>query len=183
MIRAGSHLQRPLVRLFLADTLMDDRYLHELLAHPHRRVQARHRLLVDHGDGGPADLSQPLLRHVGQVLAAKLYRSVDDSAVLAQVPHDAERHRGLAAAGFAHQPHRLAGHDLAGKIHDGRDFAGPGEERDRQVVDFQDRFAHVDLSLSPSGTARAARRPAGSALAPAWPARSSAAARSWARCG
>ena len=65
---------------------------------------------------------------VGQVAALELDRAADDPAVLAQVAHDGERHGGLAAAGFAHEPHRLARHDGAGEIHHRRDFAQAGEE-------------------------------------------------------
>ena len=55
------HFQRALVGLFLRDLLVDDRDFHQLLADLHGRVQAGHRLLVDHGDLVAADLAQLFL--------------------------------------------------------------------------------------------------------------------------
>ncbi len=80
---------------------------------------------------------------VVQVAALELDRAADDAAVLAQVAHDAERDRGLAAAALADEAHRLAGLDDAGKVHDGGDFPQPGEEADREVLDLEDRAVIV----------------------------------------
>jgi hypothetical protein len=75
----------------------------------------------------------------------------------------------LAAAGFADDAHRLAGHNCAGEIHDGRYLAAPREEGDGEVLDLDDRlgvfdvrgfdgFVHLGTPVSLSSIVRAARR-------------------------
>ena len=71
----GQHLGRPLARLRLGHLLVVERHLHQLLADQQRRVQRRHRLLVDHGDLGAAQLAQLLLAHRGHVAALELQAS------------------------------------------------------------------------------------------------------------
>ena len=52
------HAQRLGAGLGRAGALVDHRHFHELAVDLHRRVQARHRLLVDHRDLRAADLAQ-----------------------------------------------------------------------------------------------------------------------------
>ena len=137
------HLQRALVGLPPADLLVDHRHFHQLAADLHRRIEARHRLLVDHRDLGAADRAQFLLRHLAHVPALEPDRSAGDLPDVGEVAHDAERHGRLAAAGFADEPHRLARHHLAGEIHHRRDFRHAREERDVEIADFKDRLGHV----------------------------------------
>ena len=87
---------------------VDHRHFHQLAADLHRRVQARHRLLVDHGDLRAADLAQLGVRHGDELAALEAHAAADDPAVLAEVAHHPERHGGLAAAELAHEPERLA---------------------------------------------------------------------------
>ena len=144
----GAHrLQRALVGLFLRHLVVQDRHFHQLLADLHGRVQAGHRLLVDHGDLVAADGAQLLRRQLAHVLAFELDRAADDLSDVGEVAHDAERHGRLAAAGFADDAHRLARLHRAGKVHDGRYLAAAREERDGQVLDFEDRCCGIPDGL------------------------------------
>ena len=119
----GAHgLQRALVGLLLRHLVVQDRHFHQLLADLHGRVQAGHRLLVDHGDLIAADGAELLRRQFAHVLAFELDAAADDLPDIGEVAHDAERHGRLAAAGFADDAHRLARQHRAGKVHDGRVF-------------------------------------------------------------
>ena len=160
------HFERALVGLLLGDLVVDHRHFHQLLADLHRRIQACHRLLVDHGDLVAADRAKLLLGQFAHVLALELDAAADDLPDIGEVAHDAERHGRLAAAGFADDAHRLARHDGAGEVHHRRDFAAPGKEGDREVFDFEDRFGWLILAasfiisspVSLSSIVRAARR-------------------------
>ena len=57
---------------------------------------------------------------------------------------------------FADEAHRLPAHDPAGKVHDRRDFCGPGEERDAETIDFEDGIGHRPLPQSRSDCSRIA---------------------------
>ena len=123
---AGGRRARPLV---------DHRHFHELPVDLHGRVEARHRLLVDHRDLGAADPAQLGVRHGGELAPLEADRSGDDPPRLAEIAHHRQRHRRLAAARLADEPERLAGRDRRGEVHHRRDFRQAGEEGDRQVLD------------------------------------------------
>ncbi len=53
---------RAFARLLLVHVLMDHQHFAELITRPHRGIEGRHRLLVDHGDLRAADRAQLLLR-------------------------------------------------------------------------------------------------------------------------
>src|SRR5262249_30794066 len=72
------------------------------------------------------------------VAALELDPPTDDLPDSGEVAHDAEGHCRLAATGLPDDAHRLARHDAAGEIHDRRDLARPGEERNGEVFDLQD---------------------------------------------
>ena len=136
------HAQRLGAGLGRAGALVDHRHFHQLAADLHRRVQARHRLLVDHRDLRAADPAQLGVGHGDELAALEADRAADDAAGLAEVAHDPERHRRLAAARLADEPERLAGLDGGGEVHHRRDLAGAGEEGDREVVDDEEGVRH-----------------------------------------
>ena len=135
----ASILLRPLHRLRLAHAFMVDRHLGKLLAAGHGRIQRGHRLLIDHGDLGAADLPQLLLAHRPHVAALEEDLAGDDAAVRAHVLHDGERHGRLAAAGFTDDPLRLARHQLHVEVDDRGNLAGAGEIGDAEVAALQHR--------------------------------------------
>ena len=160
------HLQGALVGLSLADLLVDQRHLHELLPDLHGGIEARHRLLVDHRDLRAAQAAQFRLRQLAHVAALELDAAADDLPDIGEVAHDAEGDGGFAAAGFPDDSHRLARHDRAGKVHDRRNLEVPGEEGDGEVLDLQDgggglRDGCVHGQLNPSSIVRASNWPAG----------------------
>ena len=118
---------------------MVQRHLHELLRDLHRRIERSHRLLIDHRDLGAAELAQLLLAHRGHVAALEPDLAGHDAAVLAHVLHDRERHGRLAAAGFADDADRLAGHHGQVEVDHGRDLAGAREIGDAEVLALQNR--------------------------------------------
>ena len=140
------HVERPGAGFFFRDLLVDERHFHQLPADQHGRIEGGHRLLVDHGDLRAANGAQLGARQGRHVAPFEADRAGGDLADSRQVTHHRERDRRLAAARFADEPHRLARHDLAGKVHHGGNFPGSGEERDAEAVDFEDRFGHHSLS-------------------------------------
>ena len=75
----------------------------------------------------------------------------DDFPVLAQILHDGERDGRLAAAGFADDALRLAGHELQVEVDDGRDLAGAREVGDAEIAALEHRHvAGVRASRSQS---------------------------------
>ncbi len=141
---------------YLRNPVMDQRHFHQLLTDQHGRVERSHRLLIDHGDLRPADASELGGRERGHVPPLEPDRAAGDPPDARQVAHHRQRDRGFAATGFAHEAHRLSGHHLAGEVHHRRDFAGPGEERDAQSVDFEDGFSHSHCPQSRSDCSRIA---------------------------
>lgn len=91
------HVERAVIGLLLGDLLVDDRHFHQLPPDFHGRVQARHRLLIDHGDLVAANGAQLVIRHVAHVAALKHDPPADDLPDIGQVAHDAERDGRLPA--------------------------------------------------------------------------------------
>ena len=144
---------RPTIVEELADALarlapLGDAVDAERLAHdpPHAvaRVQGRVRVLEDHLHA-PAQRPQGALAEVRDVLAVEDHVPVR-GLVEAQ---DRPAERGLAAAGLAHEPERLAALDGEGDVVDGLDVADVAVEQepalDRephlQVLDVDERAA------------------------------------------
>ena len=150
------HVERSCARLLLRDFVVDQRHFHQLPVDQHGWVERGHRLLVDHRDFRAAKGAQLLAGERGHVAAVEADRAAGDFAGAGQIAHHRERDRRFAAAEFADEPHRLAGHDLAGEIHHRRNFAGAGEERDAEAVDFEDRFGHFRLPQSRNDCSRIA---------------------------
>ena len=136
---AGDDLARPLHRLFGTDAFVVDRNLGELVADAHGRIEGRHRLLIDHGDFGAAQIPQLLLAHGPHVAAFVENLAGDDSSIAAHILHDGERHRRFAATGFANDAMCLAGHELHVEIDDGGDLASAGEVGHAEIAALQDR--------------------------------------------
>mmetsp|Transcript_18259 Transcript_18259/g.28909 ORF Transcript_18259/g.28909 Transcript_18259/m.28909 type:complete len:656 (+) Transcript_18259:1222-3189(+) len=149
----GDHLQGAGHCILLGHALVDHRHLGQLLADLHRRVQRSHRLLIDHGDLGAANVAQLFGAHLLQVAALELDGAADDAAVLAQILHNAEGNGGFATAALAYKTYGLTGLYRDRKIHHSRDFPQPREKGNAQLVDLKDRaviiqFSHFILSLS-----------------------------------
>ncbi len=115
---------------------MDHGDFHELFADLHGGVQTCHRLLINHGNFGTTDVTQTFWRHRVQLFAFELDRAANDTAVHAQILHDAKRHCGFTTPRFAHDSKGFAGHNGGGKVHHGGDFAQACEERNGEFVDL-----------------------------------------------
>ena len=153
------HVQRALAGFGLGHLFVGERHFHQLIGDAHRRIEAGHRLLIDHGDLRAAQAAQFRLVHLAHVAAAELDLA-PDFADARQVAHDGQSHGGLAATGLTHQSHAFARQDGHGKIHHSRNFAGLHVEGNVQVFNFEDRCGH-DYPLNRARIVRAGCPPAG----------------------
>ena len=150
----GEHLERAGPGRPLVQALVEHGHFHELAPHRHDRVQARHRVLVHHGDASPSHRPQLTHRHRGDVAPLEDDPPAHDSPGPAQIAHDAEGDRRLAASGFADQAHGLAGSEREGQAGDDIDLAGPAEVRDAGILERENRgLSHG--ARSPGGRRRA----------------------------
>ncbi len=76
----GDDVVRHLLRHAGADALVDHRHFHQLLADRHRRIERRHRLLIDHRDLRAAEVAQLALAQRRHVAALEADRALGDAA-------------------------------------------------------------------------------------------------------
>ena len=122
------------------DQVMDD--LADLIAHLHERVERGHRVLKYDCDFLPPDLigvGLSLLAEKRSALPADV--ASDDAAWQVDEPGDGSRGDTLARTGFADQAQRLAAIEREARSPDGLHHSPAGEERDREVVDREERGA------------------------------------------
>ena len=164
MIRSGSGRRTALTMstragagLVLRDLVVDQRHFHQLPADQHGRIERGHRLLIDHGDLRAADGAQ--LRAPTSVAMSRPSKRIAP-LVIRPTPG---RSRMMASATVdlpqpdsPTSPIASPGHDLAGEVHDRRDFAAAGEERNAEVVDLEDGIGHARLHQSRSDCSRIA---------------------------
>ena len=154
----GQHPERALAGLGRAGARVDHGHFHELAAHGHHRVEARRRVLVDHGDSAAADPPQLILAEPGEVAPLEEDPAAHHPPRPAQVAHDGERHGGLPAAGLADQAERLPRAEREAEAGDHIDLARPDDIRDPDVPQLEDRLAG---GLSHGARAPGARWPGG----------------------
>ena len=76
-----NHLVRQIPCFSLAKPFMDHRHFDKLLANAHRRVQGRHRLLINHRYLRTPYLTQLVLIKGAKVCAFKFYRAANNPAI------------------------------------------------------------------------------------------------------
>jgi hypothetical protein len=103
------HRERARARRRRIGALVDHRDFHQLPADGHHRVEARHRILVDHRDAPSADRAQRRIVQRREVAPLEHDPPARDPPGAAEIAHDRERHRRLAAPRLAHEAERLAG--------------------------------------------------------------------------
>ena len=116
---------------------LDD--LVHLVADAEHRVQGGHGLLEDHGHRVAADVLHLFVGHFGDVIGFVAHVQADGAfhhLALGPLQKLHQRQAGdrLAAAGLAHDAHRLADGHIEGDAIHGLDGAGIGEEIGVQVV-------------------------------------------------
>ena len=141
------HLQQldgALLDLLLVEALLvvEGQNLVELVANAEHRVQRRHGLLEDHGNEVAAQMLHHTVRRLRDVvgLVAQIQADLtlhDLTLRTLQKLHDGQAGHGLAAAGLAHDAHRLTHGDVEGNAVHGVHCAHVGKEVGVQVVDFQ----------------------------------------------
>ena len=115
----------------------------DLVADAEDGVQRGHRLLEDHGDEVAAQMLHDTVRGLRHVvsLVAEIQADLafhDLTLRTLQKLHDRKARHGLAAAGLAHDAHRLADGDIEGDAVYGVHRADIGEEVGVQIVDLKD---------------------------------------------
>src|SRR5207248_9548074 len=129
----------------IRDVRVQANRLAELVTDLRDRVQARHRVLEDHGDLVAADLAQPLRRRRQEVLALPERGAGGHRRALRVQPHDREAGDALPRAGLADDAERLAlvdrERDTVDRTHD----AVVRPEVRLQVVDFEEGQSQVSL--------------------------------------
>ncbi len=125
-----------------SDRAMRAKHLHHLVADTHHRVQRSRWVLEDHGDLGPAQARHRLgVERVDPSSGKGDGANATRRGRIQQV-EDGEPSRTLAGPGFADQTKRFAGLDLERDPIDRADRTAAGAERHRQLIDFENRFAH-----------------------------------------
>ncbi len=152
----AEHRERALARLAGADAVVDHRHLHELPPDRHDRVEAAHRILIDHRDAPAAHGAQGVVVERRHVASLEEDAARGEPAGAAEVAHDRERHRRFAATGFPDEAEGFTG--LDGEAEAGNDIglAGAQEERDPRVLESEnggDGISHVDRSPGARSTA------------------------------
>ncbi len=135
----AQHLDRPVVRGRGADALVDHRDFHQLAPDRHHRIEARHRVLVDHRDAPPAHRAQRSSVERGEIAPLEEDAAAHEAAGPPQVPHDRERDGGLATAGLAHETHGLARVHAEAERGDDRHLAAARGVGDADALELQQR--------------------------------------------
>jgi hypothetical protein len=104
---------------------VDSWHFHELTANLHDRIEAGHRVLIDHSHATAADLAQLVGTHLPQVVALEQHTTAGETTGPAEVVHYSESNRRLAATGFADKAHGLAMHDPEAHAGDDVDLPCP----------------------------------------------------------
>ena len=89
--------------VFFVVAAMRDQAFGHLILNRHRRVERRHRFLVNHRDVRAAQFAQVFLGAAAQLLSLEQDVAVRDASVGTQKIDHRESDRALTAAGFAHQ--------------------------------------------------------------------------------
>ena len=162
--------QREVAGLAGADRTVQGGDFRQLAADGHHRVEAAHRVLVDHGDLASADGAERGVVEAGHVAALEQDAPGDEAAGAAEIAHDGEGDGGLAGAGFADEAERLALVDGEAEAGDDVGFAGAQEEGDAGGVQFEDGRISGDGRVGEEGgfshAGPISRRPTASRLKP-----------------
>src|SRR5690606_28887622 len=123
---------------------VQDDGLHDLVTHGVDRVEARHRLLEDHGDVVAAYLADLLVVVLGEVVAEEVDLATDDLARWAgHELEDGHRGDGLAAARLTDDAEGLTFEDLVADAIDAGECAGVGEEVGLEAFELEHDFTVV----------------------------------------
>ena len=129
----GQQLDRFRGSLLFVHALMDHERLGDLTADGEDRVQARHRLLEDHGDLVAADLVHFVHGQLGQILTVEEDLAGVNIAVAVEQTENAHGRDALAGAGFADDAEHLARIQRIADAVDRLDRAAFGREESLQV--------------------------------------------------
>ena len=155
------HLHGPVVGLAAADALVQPQRLAELPADGQHGIEARHRLLEDHGDVVAAHAAASRVGELQQVDAAEADGARDLAGRLGDQAQDGVGGHRLAAARFTHHRQRLALLDVEGDAVDRPVHPVRGAEVRLQVLDLEQRHGSTAAWPCAGRACRAGRRPAG----------------------
>ena len=130
----GQQLDRFRGSLLFVHALMDHERLGDLPADGEDRVQARHRLLEDHGDLVAADLVHFVHGQLGQILTVEEDLAGVNIAVAVEQTENAHGRDALAGTGFADDAEHLARVKRIADAVDRLDRAALGCEESLQIL-------------------------------------------------
>ena len=110
-----------------------DKSLRDLEPDREHRIEARHRLLEDHGDAVASDLAHLLFRQIEQALTLERDSALNAAVHRRYQLHDGQRGDALARARLAHDGHCLARPDLEADVVDHRAPLAVDPERGRKT--------------------------------------------------
>src|SRR5262249_4226394 len=120
-----------------------------LAADRHDRVQARHRILIDHRDAPSANRAKAGVVQGGQLPPLEADAAAGDPTGAAEIAHDRERDRRLAAARLADEPERVARAQREADAGDDDRLAGARGVPDAEVANVEQRpVSHAGPALS-----------------------------------
>ncbi len=141
----GEHRQSASARRRGGHAFVGHRRFHELAADGHDGIQARHRVLIDHGDAPAANREEPCLAEGRQLAPLEADAAAGDPAGAPEIAHDRQRDRGLAAAGLADEPEGLTRVQLEADTPHDDGLTGARRVRDAQIPDVEQRaVSHGD---------------------------------------
>ena len=131
---------------FRRERLMQTDHLDDLIPNREERVEARHRLLEDHGDLPTPDLPHRLPAECGQIEDRSVHGAVedtppDDAAGRREEAHDRQARHRLARPGFADDGDRLAAVHAEADAVDGLCDAIAELEVSPEFLDVEDNLA------------------------------------------
>src|SRR5262249_38113828 len=148
------HRDRALAGRLRARALVDHRHFHELPAHGHDGIEARHRILVDHRDAMATNRPQRRVAQRRQIAALEEDLAAADATGASQVAHDRQRDRRLTAAGLADEPESLASIERQAEVGDHGQLTGARAVDDLEMANVEQRsLSHGDRA--PAGRRRA----------------------------
>ena len=114
------------------------KHLIDLIADGHDRVERGHRLLKDHRDVAAANVTQPRLADLDEILIAEANGTLLDPHMgLRQQPHDRARGQRLTRTAFADDTENLVRRQLQINRFDGMATLRALRQRNMQVFNVQ----------------------------------------------
>ena len=132
------HLDRPRPRSSSAPLTMQQRHFHQLPSDRHHRIEARHRVLIDHRQMSAAQPAQRPGVKARRIASIDLNTPLGDRHPLWQIAHQRQRNGRFPATGLPDKSVSLARTDRERYVIDDPLAPLPPLVHDRQPIDGDD---------------------------------------------